>query len=132
MSVSTVFLNKAIFRIHKFKFPATLVAGQMAFTLLAVVVLQQMGVVRRFHFSLPHFRRVSHLPIPLRAFPNLRRSTAAWALELPRAWPCGPPRESLGVSNADNHRRATMHLSVQASALVPIRPNPQRRVCATL
>jgi hypothetical protein len=59
MSVSTVFLNKAIFRIHKFKFPATLVAGQMAFTLLAVVVLQQVGVVRRFNFSMPHFKRVS-------------------------------------------------------------------------
>mmetsp|Transcript_38555 Transcript_38555/g.53538 ORF Transcript_38555/g.53538 Transcript_38555/m.53538 type:complete len:376 (+) Transcript_38555:332-1459(+) len=61
MSVSTVFLNKAIFRVHAFKFPATLVAGQMGFTLVLVTVMQQLGLVRKFHFNFTHFKRVGWL-----------------------------------------------------------------------
>jgi hypothetical protein len=49
MSVSTVFLNKAIFRIHSFKFPATLVAGQMSFTLVLVLAMQQVGPLLSFN-----------------------------------------------------------------------------------
>mmetsp|Transcript_25275 Transcript_25275/g.47800 ORF Transcript_25275/g.47800 Transcript_25275/m.47800 type:complete len:364 (-) Transcript_25275:234-1325(-) len=61
MSVSTVFLNKAIFKVHRFKFPATLVVGQMAFTLLLVAAMQHVGIVRKFSFSTVHFKKVGGL-----------------------------------------------------------------------
>jgi len=61
MSVSTVFLNKAIFRVQKFNFPATLVVGQMTFTLLLVATMQQIGVIRKFNFVTSHFKRVGLL-----------------------------------------------------------------------
>ncbi|KAK3265078.1 hypothetical protein CYMTET_26219 [Cymbomonas tetramitiformis] len=61
MSIATVFLNKAIFKVHKFHFPATLVAGQMAFTMFAIVVMQQVGVLKKMHFSLAVLRKVGLL-----------------------------------------------------------------------
>ena len=43
MSVASVFLNKAIFEVWKYKFPASLVAGQTVFTVFAILVLTRLG-----------------------------------------------------------------------------------------
>jgi solute carrier family 35 protein len=58
MSVASVFLNKAIFEVWQYKFPASLVAGQTVFTVLAILVLTRLGVIRIGKFNAVHFRRV--------------------------------------------------------------------------
>lgn len=58
MSVASVFLNKAIFEVWKYKFPASLVAGQTVFTVFAILVLTRLGAIRIGKFNVTHFRRV--------------------------------------------------------------------------
>jgi solute carrier family 35 protein len=59
-SVMTVFLNKALFAVWKFKFPASLVTAQTLFTVGAILALERAGVVRRRgeKFSRAAFKRV--------------------------------------------------------------------------
>jgi hypothetical protein len=53
--------HQAIFRVQQFNFPATLVVGQMTFTLVLVVLMQQLGIIRKFCFIRSHFKRVGVL-----------------------------------------------------------------------
>lgn len=58
MSISCVFLNKALFRLWHFKFPATLVMGQTAFSLGTMVLLRQVGAVKGEPFSFRTLRKI--------------------------------------------------------------------------
>ena len=44
-SIATVFLNKAIFAVWTFRYPASLVTAQTVFTVFAIVALEQLGVI---------------------------------------------------------------------------------------
>eukprot|EP00232_Nephroselmis_pyriformis_P015182 CAMPEP_0182886858 /NCGR_PEP_ID=MMETSP0034_2-20130328/20467_1 /TAXON_ID=156128 /ORGANISM="Nephroselmis pyriformis, Strain CCMP717" /LENGTH=379 /DNA_ID=CAMNT_0025020199 /DNA_START=132 /DNA_END=1271 /DNA_ORIENTATION=- len=57
-SVATVFLNKAIFRVHHFKLPATLVCGQTAFTLFAILFMRNFGIIKMGAFNAKQFKKV--------------------------------------------------------------------------
>jgi len=64
-SIATVFLNKAIFAVWKFRYPASLVTAQTVFTVFAIVALEQLGVISpngakgfRGNFDAKAFRRV--------------------------------------------------------------------------
>jgi solute carrier family 35 protein len=59
-SVLTVFLNKALFAVWRFKFPASLVTAQTLFTVAAILTLERVGVVKRRgeKFSRAAFKRV--------------------------------------------------------------------------
>lgn len=59
-SVATVFLNKAIFAVWKFKHPATLVTAQTIFTVFAITALERARVIRRSSkaFEPEAFKRV--------------------------------------------------------------------------
>ena len=58
MSVASVFLNKAIFEVWKYRYPASLVAGQTIFTVCAIATLTKINVIRIGKFNYAHFRRV--------------------------------------------------------------------------
>lgn len=58
MSVASVFLNKAIFEVWQYKYPASLVAGQTIFTVIAIMVLTKVGVIKIAKFNAAHFKRV--------------------------------------------------------------------------
>ena len=64
-SIATVFLNKAIFAVWTFRYPASLVTAQTVFTVFAIVALEQLGVISpngakglRGNFDAKAFRRV--------------------------------------------------------------------------
>jgi len=63
-SVATVFLNKAIFAVWRFGYPATLVTAQTFFTVMAIVTLERFGMIRvgngtfAKNFDAKAFRRV--------------------------------------------------------------------------
>jgi solute carrier family 35 protein len=44
--------------VWQYKFPASLVAGQTVFTVMAILVLTKVGVIRLGKFNVTHFRRV--------------------------------------------------------------------------
>jgi solute carrier family 35 protein len=58
MSIAAVFLNKAIFEVWKYRYPASLVAGQTVFTVVAIACLSQLGVIKIGAFNPTHFKRV--------------------------------------------------------------------------
>ena len=58
MSVASVFLNKAIFEVWRYRYPASLVAGQTVFTVLAIFTLSRFGVIKLGKFNMDHFKRV--------------------------------------------------------------------------
>lgn len=58
MSVASVFLNKAIFQVWRYRYPASLVTGQTVFTVLAIFLLSNLGVIKIAKFNRVHFKRV--------------------------------------------------------------------------
>ena len=58
MSIAAVFLNKAIFEVWKYRYPASLVAGQTVFTVVAIACLSQLGAIKIGAFNPTHFKRV--------------------------------------------------------------------------
>ena len=58
MSVASVFLNKAIFEVWRYRYPASLVAGQTVFTVVAIALLSNLGVIKIGKFNPAHFKRV--------------------------------------------------------------------------
>lgn len=58
MSVASVFLNKAIFQVWRYRYPASLVTGQTLFTVLAIFLLSNLGVIKIATFNRTHFKRV--------------------------------------------------------------------------
>jgi solute carrier family 35 protein len=58
MSVASVFLNKAIFQVWRYRYPASLVTGQTVFTVLAIFLLSNLGVIKIAKFNKTHFKRV--------------------------------------------------------------------------
>ena len=58
MSVASVFLNKAIFQVWRYRYPASLVTGQTVFTVMAIFLLSNLGVIKIAKFNAVHFRRV--------------------------------------------------------------------------
>ena len=58
MSVASVFLNKAIFEVWRYRYPASLVAGQTVFTVVAIALLSNLGVIKIGKFNSAHFKRV--------------------------------------------------------------------------
>ena len=58
MSVASVFLNKAIFEVWRYRYPASLVSGQTVFTVLAIFTLSRFGVIKLGKFNVDHFKRV--------------------------------------------------------------------------
>ena len=60
MSIASVFVNKAIFQVYKFKHPYTLVLGQTTFTLVLLLVMRRLHVIRLAPFQFHVLQRVSH------------------------------------------------------------------------
>lgn len=58
MSVASVFLNKAIFQVWRYRYPASLVTGQTLFTVVCICVLSNLGVIKIAKFNKTHFKRV--------------------------------------------------------------------------
>ncbi|GAQ81319.1 Nucleotide/sugar transporter family [Klebsormidium nitens] len=58
MSVSSVFINKAIFKVYAFNFPFTLVLGQTIFTLILLLTIRRLGFIRTAPFQFAIFKRV--------------------------------------------------------------------------
>eukprot|EP00898_Chlorokybus_atmophyticus_P004674 jgi/Chlat1/5207/Chrsp33S05046 len=61
MSVSSVFINKAIFSVYKFHYPASLVTGQTLFSLILVGVLRHLRLIKSVRFSVTACKRVGWL-----------------------------------------------------------------------
>ncbi|CAI5464587.1 unnamed protein product [Closterium sp. Yama58-4] len=61
MSVASVFINKALFHVYRFKFPYTLVFFQTLFTLALLAAMRQLRLIRVTPFHLHVLRRVSLL-----------------------------------------------------------------------
>ncbi|CAI5943744.1 unnamed protein product [Closterium sp. NIES-65] len=59
MSVASVFINKALFHVYRFKFPYTLVFFQTLFTLALLAAMRQLRLIRVTPFHLHVLRRVS-------------------------------------------------------------------------
>ena len=60
-STTTVFINKAIFHVYGFKAPATLVMGQMIFSILLLYFFSIVGVVRIQKITMRNAIRVGPL-----------------------------------------------------------------------
>ena len=50
--------NKAIFQVWRYRYPASLVTGQTLFTVLAIFLLSNLGVIKIATFNRTHFKRV--------------------------------------------------------------------------
>ncbi|CAI5534388.1 unnamed protein product [Closterium sp. Naga37s-1] len=61
MSVASVFINKALFHVYRFKFPYTLVFFQTLFTLALLAAMRLLRLIRVTPFHLHVLRRVSLL-----------------------------------------------------------------------
>ena len=59
LSITNVFLNKAIFRVHKFQMPATLVTGQTVFSLILLLLFKRLKLLKVQDFDARVLYKVS-------------------------------------------------------------------------
>ncbi|GBG79984.1 hypothetical protein CBR_g30245 [Chara braunii] len=58
MSVASVFINKAIFKVYNFRYPFTLVLGQTIFTLMLLITMRNLRLIRTSKFQFSVFKRL--------------------------------------------------------------------------